>query len=277
MAQTGIPTATPFNAYPECPAGSFTATQFTETGSTDKSGKTVDYYKGLLFEHENGGKGLITDIFNKESVKNYYDVDKQEWKAAELYLTDIKPSPTSTKTNETAYYLNQANEGNNMDNISLENISAQKKNDQTLLELTNKEYCMYRKYYNGFLNAFLNGITSNNANTPYVSQCLEILISLNTKLNALVSLIDHIANGRAGYVDARSSAMQTLNEAIKNQIAASPVSAEDIISKQNILNTRKEMIRYTKEKNNSISNHISLWAALNVVAIAMIFTLYRKI
>ena len=118
------------------------------------------------------------------------------------------------------------------------------------------------------------GAANNDANA---SVYLKILIELNKKINAFVSLMDHIANERAGIIDARTHTFNEFNAKLQEfNLSPSVVDNKALDAKKSILNTRKEMIRYTKEKNNSISNNISLWAALNVVAIAMIFTLYRK-
>jgi hypothetical protein len=51
---------------------------------------------------------------------------------------------------------------------------------------------------------------------------------------------------------------------------------EFITNKDSLLTTRKEMLRYTAEKNNHITNQISMWAALNVLAIGTIFAIYRS-
>lgn len=275
------PQAPLFDASPNCPASTFEARPFDVVGTgTDKvdtntPARTVQDYIDLLFNTENTGEtGLITNTFTS-SVSSYYNKSTQKWTNAEGYLTAIKANATNTHT---AFYLTQQNSASATP-VDAANVSEQTRFDNELLARTKAEYCMYRKYYNGFLSKFISGLNEGDTNTTdeTLQNWLKILIELNTKLNALVGLVDHIANRRSGYVFARGSAIDQLNQEIQNQVAASPVPHEIMKSKENILNTRKEMIRYTKEKNNSISNHISLWAALNVVAIAMIFTLYRKI
>lgn len=299
------PLAPLFDASPNCPASTFVATAFAGTGGVDtpptgsnSRARKIEEYTALLYTGAGSDTGLITNIFNGGNVSLYYDTKNQRWTNAEGYLTTIR---SNTDITHTAHYLDQQNTATTSA-LSNANVSEQTRFDNELLFRTKAEYCMYRMYYNGFLTAFIGGLndvpgptsatttattsatttatataTATTTTEATLQAWLEILISMNTKLNALVGLIDYIANRRSGYVFARGSAIDKLNEEIQAQVAASPVPAELMKSKENILNTRKEMIRYTKEKNNSISNHVSLWAALNVVAVAMIFTLYRKI
>jgi hypothetical protein len=44
-----------------------------------------------------------------------------------------------------------------------------------------------------------------------------------------------------------------------------------------IIMTQKESVRYTQEKNNFNSNQIAMWTALNVVALAGIYYVYKAV
>ncbi len=153
-------------------------------------------------------------------------------------------------------------------------VDVQQRNDETFLKFVKEEYCYYRARYNEFLNKFVTSVTGG-TNNAMLTTYLEITIEYNKRINYLIKLIDFIANTRAAYINAKNDAINALNQDLQRK--QSTMTSEDVLSNTSVLNTRKEMIRYTKEKNNSITNHISLWAALNVVAIAMIFHLYRKI
>ena len=158
---------------------------------------------------------------------------------------------------------------------SSNNAASQQQNDEIFLNVVKQEYCYYRNRYNAFLTAFVSSVGGATPTGDMPTKYLEITIEYNKRLNYLVKLVDFIANTRAAYINAKNSAINMLNQDLQKQ--QSTMTSEEVLSNTSVLNTRKEMIRYTKEKNNSITNHISLWAALNVVAIAMIFHLYRKI
>jgi hypothetical protein len=50
-----------------------------------------------------------------------------------------------------------------------------------------------------------------------------------------------------------------------------------MLQKENaIITTQREMVRFTEEKNNYTANQIAAWAAANVVAIGVIFYVYRN-
>jgi len=49
------------------------------------------------------------------------------------------------------------------------------------------------------------------------------------------------------------------------------------LNKENVIvNTQKASVSYAAEKNTYTTNQISIWAALNVVALATIFYVYRS-
>jgi hypothetical protein len=50
-----------------------------------------------------------------------------------------------------------------------------------------------------------------------------------------------------------------------------------MLSKDNaVILAQREMVRYTEEKNNFNSNQIAIWAAANIVALGVIFYVYRN-
>jgi hypothetical protein len=257
-----------FNAFPEC-SGTFTATPFTGTGNVDGNNKTTQYYKTVVFTDTDGGKGLMNENITL-SNKTFYDSDTKKWVDAERYISSIKPN---AQEKDTVSYLLAPNAE---DITLLGNVKDQAKKDTIFLKKAHAEYCFHSKHYRGFLDAFLKAVNANQDTNA--QDYLGVLMELNTKLNALVSLINHITNMRANLLDGRTDAFAALNTRIQNELIEAPFAKESaqLDAKKTILDTRKEMIRYTKEKNNSITNHISLWAALNVVAIGVIFTLYRK-
>jgi hypothetical protein len=259
-----------FNAFPEC-SGSFTATPFSGTGGVDNNSNTTQYYKTLEFTDTDGGKGMIMNQYINVAIKTYYNGDTKQWVDAEGYIMAIK---TATSDKDTASYLLAPSATDNTPQLT--NVQSQAQKDTIFLKKAHAEYCFYRMYYHGFLDGFLKAV--NASDDTNAQNYLDVLMELNVKLNAFVSLVNHITNMRAKLLDARSATFAEFNNTINNTFILAPSAAEaaQLDSKKTILDTRKEMIRYTKEKNNSVTNHISLWAALNIVAIGVIFTLYRK-
>ncbi len=234
-----------FKASVDC-SGSFTV-------PTDLSGHLTQLTSGsgLYFSKAYNGTtyaGIIQPAFKNASTM-------------EIYLTGLQSG-----TNNIAKLIHTGSDSTS------QTPDVQQRNDEIFLNFVKDEYCYYRAGYNAFLNAFVTSLTSE---TDKSRTYLEITIEYNKRINYLIKLIDFIANTRAAYINGKNSAINLLNQDL--QIQQSTMTSQDVLSNTSVLNTRKEMIRYTKEKNNSITNHISLWAALNVVAIAMIFHLYRKI
>jgi hypothetical protein len=259
---TGPPST--FVVFPDCDGTIFEPAISGSGSSMTINGNPKSYYTNLEYTN-NSGKGLIQN----SSFGSYYSKASKSWTNADGYLTIIKAA-ASSDTNSTPYYLLADN------TVNKNAIVSQIAKDDEYFRRIKLEYCFLRKHYHGFLNAFFDAIKESNDTKAQV--CLEILIELNAKINAFVSLVDFIASGRASVIDARTPNFKLKNQELNDYIISGPSASEaEFLDKQkSILDTRKEMVRYTKEKNNSITNNISLWAALNVVAIAMIFTLYRK-
>jgi hypothetical protein len=197
---------------------------------------------------------------------------KYEWNTLNGYYNTIAANATGTGPLLKAVATQETET-----NISIPNINTQSANDVKLSARIQSEYCFYGSLYHGYLNAFLTEITATNPTTGKAEQLLTILKDLNMKLNALADFVDYYATVRIAYVNIKAESLNTLNAAIQTSINITSAPAAALEGDQSILNTRKEMIRYTKEKNNSIRNQVSLWAALNIVAFGMIFHLYRTL
>jgi hypothetical protein len=229
---------------------------------------TTDTATLKLFYTANGlgsstsSDGLIKPGFDGPGK---YNPATSSWTDANAYIAEIKSGVTATIAGR--LLANEASAPT--PNISTTQV--QMTNDTALLGHIKKEYCFYSTRYQAYIAKYLAAKTDVALAVKY----LDLAKDYNSKLNALTGLVDHIANTRAGYVNARTAAFNELNNQIQ-QMVTTGSGPTSFVAENSVLNTRKEMLRYTKEKNNSITNHISLWAALNVVAIAMIFTLYRK-
>jgi hypothetical protein len=249
-----------FSPDPAC--GPSAASSFVVTPTTDTATLKL-FYTANGLGSSTGSDGLIKPGFDGAGK---YNPTTSSWTDADAYIGEIK-SDGVTGTIAGRLLANEASAPT--PNISTTQV--QMTNDTALLGHIKKEYCFYSTRYQAYIANYLAAKTDVDLAVKY----LELAKDYNSKLNALTGLVDHIANTRAGYVNARTTAFNELNNQIQ-QMVTTGYAPTSFVAENSVLNTRKEMLRYTKEKNNSITNHISLWAALNVVAIAMIFTLYRK-
>lgn len=215
--------------------------------------------------------GLIRSNY----ASDYYNTSEKKWDKADDYIRD--------HTNGTFALLTGPviSDGGNVGTVGrslIPDIKSQRENDEALSAAIKNEYCHYRSRYNACITAFFNSVqptTPPPANAANATHYLKALIELNARLNALNGLVDFIVNTRASTFDAKNTALNTMNAELNTAIGELS-TANDFISDESVINTRKEMVRYTKEKNNAITNQISLWASLNIVALALIFHVYRS-
>ncbi len=219
--------------------------------------------KGKFFYKDaNNGAGLIVSDY-----ANYFT--NGQWTSYDSYYDDL------IKSNPTGQAMKFVTSAAGANTPATTDITTTGDNDKKLIDRLTAEYCYFRVRYNKYLDTFIGEATKQSgADNDKANALLANLIELNEKLNAFALYVDWYNSNRAGIVNARTTAMNKLNDDIQKD---RPKNIEAVKSDEAVLNTRKEMVRYTKEKNNAITNQISLWASLNVVAIAIIFHLYRTL
>lgn len=194
-------------------------------------------------------------IATQDITDTNWDVTNNRLLNAATYVTSVTgPSYIKAKTNDVATLYSQ---------------------DQTMLVEMKKEYCYYFHRYRVALTQLYTNITAASPPTN-TQQVLTNTILLNRRVNALIEVMDYIANQRIGDINQRKAAIDASNEAITRDLPNLQSTADALKDENLIIKSQKEMIRYTQEKNNHIENQISLWAALNIVAIASIFYIYRR-
>jgi hypothetical protein len=157
------------------------------------------------------------------------------------------------------------------DNI-VSNVSTMPEQDVAILNELNKEYCYYYVRYDKALTEFFAAISGGADSTTK----LGIAKGFNFRLNALMEIIEYLAKQRIVNLNAATEFINETNRSLSDT-HNEMMNQSDFLQKQDaIIRTRKEMIRYTTEKNNHITNQISLWAALNILAIGSIFTVYHS-
>ena len=149
--------------------------------------------------------------------------------------------------------------------------------DADLFGRLNKEYCYYEQRYRYSLKQFLSKATSRVQSDNAAAQIgLQNTKLLNQRLNSVLETMNYLAASRVDMVNQNKESINNYNKNINEKLAALKTTY-DMLSKNNaIVRTQKEAVRYTEEKNNFTANQISVWAALNVLALATIFYVYRN-
>lgn len=200
--------------------------------------------------------GIISSAYTNTTTG--FNTSTLTWRNAKIYLESLT----------SGYY------GSNkpMDTDTPEQL---KTKYSAIAQGLNAEYCHYMNRYKSVLALLLNSLTGSLDATTQRNM-LQHTIEMNMRLNALTSLIQAIANQETAKMQGYSVEINELDKAIGSKTSDLAATNEFIQNSDSLLTTRKEMIRYTAEKNNHITNQISMWAALNVLAIGTIFAIYRN-
>jgi len=139
-----------------------------------------------------------------------------------------------------------------------------------------EEYCYYEARYSFALKRFLQLSTSlDNTQNDAAKQMLNISTQLNQKLNNLLEVISYITEYRVGLINCNKDSINDSNRGINDKLAHLK-KQYGMLSKDNaVIETQKEMVRYTKEKNDNVLNQLQLFIVLNAFAIGAVFAIYR--
>lgn len=139
------------------------------------------------------------------------------------------------------------------------------------------EYCFYEQRYRYALKRFLQLATSRDTKTnPEAQRMLQHTKKLNLRLNSVLEVMNFMTQQRVKDTNMNKDAVNKSNIAINKTLERLQNAYKKLDSDNAMLITQKEMVRYTHEKNNYTTNQISLWAALNVLALGTIFYVYRN-
>jgi hypothetical protein len=149
--------------------------------------------------------------------------------------------------------------------------------DAELYNNLQTEYCYYEQRYKFAFKRFLQLATSRTAADNRAAETmLRNAKLLNLRLNSVLEIMNYLAAARVGAVNANKTDINRRNGMINEKLERLK-KGYDLLSKDNaVILTQKEMVRYTEEKNNYTTNQITLWAAANVVALGVIFYVYRS-
>ena len=139
------------------------------------------------------------------------------------------------------------------------------------------EYCYYEQRYRYALKKFLSLATSRTSGDDNKAlNMLEITKKLNLRTNSVLEVMNYMAQSRVTQVNDNKMNIDKFNKSINDKLAKLNQQYGFLNNENTIVNTQKASVLYTEEKNNYTTNQISIWAALNVIALATIFYVYRS-
>ena len=187
-------------------------------------------------------------------------------------LTDtyIKSFVASLKTSGRIPVLTTINEN--------ENVYRSKVND--LLKLCKNEYNHYYERYVAVLNVLFTAIrdqytVNSTENQTKVSNSNAKLLTLNTKLNDMIQIMQGISNDMlqtSNVMDAELNSFQANMAKKKEKLK---YQTDIIKSNQNGTKISREMVKYTEENARYTDNLLKMYSFLNVVALGLLIYIYR--
>jgi hypothetical protein len=167
--------------------------------------------------------------------------------------------PTATATNTDAYTKNQA----------------------TLLQNIQSEYCFYYSRYKYALEKLLGAIRqsySNNTsdNQSIIQKYLKATQILNQKVNDFVQIVSAVTADMLSSTTTLQNEISALNAQMKTQQDRLEKQNEVISSSQAVTKLNKEMIKYTEEKARYTDNLLKLYSVMNIVALGLLVYVYKS-
>ena len=155
----------------------------------------------------------------------------------------------------------------------------QVKADTAFFLAVKNEYCFYEARYRNALGAFLDAISAPGVDTKSAAfnQTLQHVIDLNVRLNSILEIVSYVGNDRAQHVNQISSSISKENVELNEKVATLKTQRDFLQRGESHIRTQEEMIRYTAEKNRSMNNQVIGFVLLNLVAVGVIVTVYRKV
>ena len=142
------------------------------------------------------------------------------------------------------------------------------------------EYCYYYSRYIWLLNDVLN--TAASTATPPADYAAKkaTLGQINSKLNQILQIMQQLVSLRttslSGYYGSSDNGVNQLNSKLDTMRLTLTKHSEELQKDSLESDVQSAMIDYTLEKNSSSRNLLAVYGFMNIVAIGMLFYLYRS-
>ena len=203
--------------------------------------------------------GLGTDAIANNSVTGRMPIAALQAHIAELQASGAIPTDVADPRTQTT------------------NMGVKEANDKAFHKNIQDEYCFYEARYKYAMGEFLKLSTSlNPADVPTAQRMLLVTQSLNRKINSVLEITNMLNDSRVESTNMLKTSVQSSNQEIKS--TADQLNKEkSFLGRDNLLiETQKEMIIYTKEKNEHVLNQISLFTIMTAFAVGAIFAIWRS-
>jgi len=187
--------------------------------------------------------------------------------------------PTTKKIAQSALqnYMSQLQSSGKIPSGSGGDPNAQADKDKLFHMGLQQEYCYYESRYLSAMKSFLDLSTSGNTDdVPAAKNFLQASKTLNTQINSILEILNLLSTSR---IDSMSKIKATVDNT-NSQITSASARVQNqykLLSADNaVMETQKQAMKYTKEKNDAIMNQISLFTIMNAFAIGAIFAIVRS-
>jgi hypothetical protein len=153
----------------------------------------------------------------------------------------------------------------------------------------NTEYCYYYRRYTWALRDVLDKAVNNTAtqitawnadtNSDYYKRKLAAE-QINRKLNQLIQILQSLVNNRLTTLNSyygTNSGVNKINEELNTIRSKLQSDSQKLKDSQMETNVKTSMMEYTIEKNNASRNMLAIYGFLNIIAVGMVYFLYKNI
>jgi uncharacterized phage infection (PIP) family protein YhgE len=154
-------------------------------------------------------------------------------------------------------------------------------NSATLRTNIDNEYCYYYVRYKKSLNLLLSAAVNPQTNTtsPSYMTLKTNTENLNRKLNQIIQVLQSLVNNRLSTLNTYygSGGVNQINSELNMVRDKLQKDAKNLNDSQMETNVKTAMMDYTIEKNNASRNMLAVYGFLNIVAVGMLYYMYRSI
>lgn len=150
--------------------------------------------------------------------------------------------------------------------------------EQEFFEQVRAEYCFYERQYFAALDRFLNSLSnvSMKGQTTNVQGNLDLARFTNQRLTVFTQLVNAISKYRYSSSQKWQQEINQMNNEFKVRAQQLSEQASVLQKETAAADLHKRMTDYTAEKNKANTNLLSLYAVLNVSAIAILLYISRS-
>lgn len=144
------------------------------------------------------------------------------------------------------------------------------------------EFCYNYRRYEEILNNLFNTIANTSASGSLtdaqkatINTAISQASTVNSRLNDLIQITNFITERKAQETTSANTAINRLNQEISTTFGALQNHKKILESQNSTAELRKRMAEFSTEKNRAASNLLGLYGFLNLVALGLLFYIYR--